>query len=417
VNTLKFEDLPLSKHVLKAIAKMGYSEATPIQSSAIPLIADGKDVTGLAMTGTGKTAAFALPLIDKINPADKCIQALIICPTRELAMQVSGEITKFLAFKKEVSVLPVYGGQPIERQMNALRRGVHIIVSTPGRLMDHINRRSISLKNVTCVVLDEADEMMDMGFRKDIEKILQSTPTTRQTVTFSATMPTSVLQLIKKYQKNPELIQVSSPDAAADTVEQHYYEVDNRNKVTLLKHILKNQNPYLSLVFCNTKYKVDEIAKRLQQHGILTESLHGNVSQPKRNRVMKKFRSGDVQVVVATDVAARGIDVPNIDIIFNYDIPKDEKSYVHRIGRTGRAGKSGHAISFVSPQDAFSFRHVKRCIETTITQQKLPFIQEPSSEQYKDNSHKRSSAQPRRAYGNFNSRPNRNGSKRPRISR
>jgi len=373
-NTLKFENLNLSQETLRAIAKMGYIEAYPIQTQAIPLIIEGRDVTGLAMTGTGKTAAFGLPLIDKINQNSKAVQALIICPTRELAIQVSGEINKFLRYKTNISVLPVYGGQSIEGQLRVLKKGVQIIVGTPGRLIDHINRNSINLSSISIVILDEADEMMDMGFRNDIEKILQKTPTSRQTITFSATMPRVILELIKKYQKNPELIQVSNENSAATTVAQHYFEIESNHKFFLLRTMLDQHNPYLAIVFCNTKYKVDNVANKLKQCGYHAEALHGNISQPKRNKIMNKFRTGDIQILVATDVAARGIDVPNIDIIFNFEIPNDEKSYVHRIGRTGRAGKTGLALNFVSPRDISAFRHINRCIYADIIRQQLPTL-------------------------------------------
>ncbi len=368
----KFEDLHLSKEILKAIVQMGYSQAYPIQSQTIPLILKGKDVIGLAMTGTGKTASFALPLIEKIDPNDKKVQALIVCPTRELAIQASGEINKFLRYKKNISVLPIYGGQAIEGQIRALKKGVQIIVGTPGRLMDHIDRRTISLSDVSIVVLDEADEMLNMGFRGDIEKILQKTPTSRQTVTFSATMPRAILDLIKKYQKNPELIKVSNENAAATTVAQHYFQVESGKKLSLLKMLLAEHNPYLAIVFCNTKYKVDSVVRKLREYGHDAEALHGDIKQEKRTRIMKRFRSGKIQVLVATDVAARGIDVPNIDIIFNFEIPNDEKLYVHRIGRTGRAGKSGLALNFIAQRDVPAFKNINKSIDVEIIRKDLP---------------------------------------------
>lgn len=368
-NKIKFEDLHLSQEVLKAISEMGFTQASPIQSQAIPLIMEGHDVTGLAMTGTGKTAAFGLPLIDKIDSSKKNLQALIICPTRELAIQVSVEFKKFLKYKKNISVLPVYGGQPIERQLYEIRRGPQIIVGTPGRLIDHLNRNSFNLNSISTVILDEADEMMNMGFRPDIEKILQRTPKTRQTITFSATMPQDILDLVKKHQKNPQLVKVSDEKSTATTVEQYYFEIDHQNKLELLISLLKEHNPFLSIVFCNTKRKVDNVSAKLHKHGFTVQGIHGDISQPKRNRIMDQFRSGKIQILVATDVAARGIDVPNIDIIFNYEIPDDEKSYVHRIGRTGRAGKTGKAFSFVSDRDFYSFRNIKSYTKTNIIKQ------------------------------------------------
>lgn len=385
-NKIKFEELNLSKEVLKAITEMGFTEASPIQSQAIPFIKQGCDVTGLAMTGTGKTAAYSLPLIDKIEEQKKNIQALIVCPTRELAIQVSVEINKFLKYKKGISVLPVYGGQPIERQMQALRRGPQIVVGTPGRLIDHLNRNSISLNTISTVILDEADEMMNMGFRTDIEKILQKTPKTRQTITFSATMPKDILDLVKKHQKDPKLVQVSNEKSTATTVEQYYYEIENQNKLELLISLLNQHNPYLAIIFCNTKRKVDNISTKLKKHGFSVDGIHGDISQPRRNKIMERFRAGNTQILVATDVAARGIDVPNIDIIFNYEIPDDEKSYVHRIGRTGRAGKAGKAFSFVSDQDFYAFRNIKNYTKTNIILQKFtPTEQVQTAEQPQQN--------------------------------
>lgn len=387
VNTTKFDELSLSPELLKATADMGFTEASPIQARAIPLIVAGKDVVGLAMTGTGKTAAFSLPLIDKIDPFQKHSQALILCPTRELAIQVCSEITKFLKYKKNISVLAVYGGQLIDTQLRALRKGVQIIVGTPGRLIDHIERRSINLSTISSVVLDEADEMLDMGFRPDIEKILQRTPASRQTVMFSATMPSDIVELVKKYQKDPQMVQVSNKNSAATTVEQHYYEVRSGDRFALLQSIMQKNNPYLSIVFCNTKHRVDDVTHKLMRLGISAEALHSDIRQAKRNKIMSRFRSGDLQVLVATDVAARGIDIPNIDIIFNFEIPKDEKSYVHRIGRTGRAGKNGLAVSFVSERDGFAFRNIKRCIQANLIRQAVPVLPQQSAEPRYESSH------------------------------
>jgi len=366
---IKFEDLNLSKEVLKAISDIGYTEASPIQAQAIPFIMQGHDVTGLAMTGTGKTAAFCLPLVDKIDNKKKNVQALIVCPTRELAIQVSVELNKYLKYKPGISVIAVYGGQPIDRQLYALRRGPQVVVGTPGRLLDHLDRRSIDLNGITTVILDEADEMMNMGFRTDIEKILTKTPKTRQTITFSATMPRDILDLVKRHQKDPKLVQVSNEKSTATTVEQYYYEIENQNKLELLVKLLNEHNPYLAIVFCNTKRKVDNIAIKLRKYGFSVEGIHGDISQPKRNQIMDRFRAGKIQILIATDVAARGIDVPNIDIIFNYEIPDDEKSYVHRIGRTGRAGKVGKSFSFVSEYDFYSFRNIRNYTKTNVTLQ------------------------------------------------
>lgn len=372
---VKFEELQLSQDILKAIADMGFVEASPIQEQAIPFIVSGQDVTGLAMTGTGKTAAFGLPLLDKIDSQNRNTQALILCPTRELAIQISSELVKYAKYKKRISILPVYGGQPIERQLYALSRGVQIVVGTPGRLLDHMDRGTLNLGSIKMVVLDEADEMLNMGFRADIETILKSLPKERQTITFSATMSKDILDLVKKYQRQPEIVKVSNDNSTAITVEQLYYEVECHNKLALLIKLMQQHNPYLAVVFCNTKRKVDNLTTKLKRSGFSVEGLHGDISQPKRNRVMDRFRAGHVQVLVATDVAARGIDVPNIDVVFNFELPKEEKAYVHRIGRTGRAGKAGKAISFVGENERYSFREIRRYTNANFIHQAMPSLE------------------------------------------
>lgn len=371
---MKFDELNLSKDILNAISEIGFEQASPIQAKAIPFIVEGQDVTGLAMTGTGKTAAFGLPLIDKIDLQNKNTQALILCPTRELAIQISSELVKYAKYKKRITVLPVYGGQPIERQLYALSRGVQIVVGTPGRLMDHMDRGTINLNSIKMVVLDEADEMLNMGFRVDIESILKTLPKERQTITFSATMSKDILDLVKKYQRQPEIVKVSTDNSTATTVEQHYYDVPSSSKLALFTKLMEEYSPYMAIVFCNTKRKVDNIAIKLRRGGYSVEGLHGDISQPKRNRVMDKFRAGQIQVLIATDVAARGIDVPNIDIVFNYELPKEEKAYVHRIGRTGRAGKAGMAISFVGESERYTFRGIQRYTNANFVYKPLPVL-------------------------------------------
>ena len=371
---LLFEELKLTKEIQKAINDLGFEEATPIQSQAIPFIRQGRDVIGQAQTGTGKTAAFGIPVLEKINPTNRTLQAVILCPTRELAIQVAEELQKLAKYIKGVEVLAIYGGQPIDRQIKALRRGVQIIIGTPGRVIDHLERRTLKMDNVKTVVLDEADEMLDMGFREDIELILGNTHAERQTVLFSATMPRAILELTKKYQHNPELVKVVHRELTVPNIEQFYYEVKEHAKPEVLARIIDTYNLKLCLVFCNTKRKVDELVENLQARGYSADGLHGDLKQAQRDAVMGKFRRGVVEILVATDVAARGIDVDNIEAVFNYDFPQDEEYYVHRIGRTGRAGKNGRAFSFVVGRDIYKIRDIQQYTKTKITSQKVPTL-------------------------------------------
>lgn len=371
---LRFEEMHLSKEVLKAVADLGYEEASPIQSASIPCLLEGQDIVGQAMTGTGKTAAFGIPLIEKIDAAKHAVQALVLCPTRELAIQVSVELNKLLKYKRGLFVLPVYGGQPIERQIRALSRGVHVIIGTPGRLLDHMNRGTINLSKVKMVVLDEADQMLDMGFRDDIEAILQQTEQDRQTVLFSATMPSEILSLARRYQKNPRTIKIEHEKVTVPAVEQVYFDIDPRMKLELLCRLIDLHNPASSIVFCNTKRKVDDVVTGLVSRGYAADGIHGDISQPKRDRVMEKFRKSAIDILVATDVAARGIDVPHVEAVFNFEIPQDEESYVHRIGRTGRAGRAGKAFSFVSGREQFEFRSIMRFTKAVIEKKPLPLL-------------------------------------------
>ena len=348
MNTIKFSELALSDELQEAIAEMGFENATPIQSQAIPHILEGRDIIGQAQTGTGKTAAFSVPLIDRLDPRDKGIQALIMCPTRELAVQVANEIKKLIKFKKGINCLAVYGGESIERQISALKRGVQIIIGTPGRILDHMDRRTISFDNVKMIVLDEADEMLNMGFREDIEAILSDMPEEKQTIFFSATMPKPILEMTKRYQTNPIIVKVTSTELTNTSIEQEYYDVKNDFKVTMMTNLIEAHSLQLMLVFCNTKRGVDEVVEELNLQGYKAEALHGDLKQTQRNNVMAKFRKGLVNILVATDVAARGIDVENVDAVFNYDVPLDVEYYVHRIGRTGRAGKTGRSFTFVT---------------------------------------------------------------------
>ncbi len=346
---IRFADMELSDEIKRAVEDLGFEEATSIQAQSIPIILIGKDVVGHSQTGTGKTAAFSIPAIEKIDPVLKNkTQVLILCPTRELAVQACDEIQKFSKYKSGIKTVPIYGGQPIERQLRALQQGAQIVVGTPGRVMDHMRRHTLKLNHLKMVILDEADEMLSMGFREDIETILQDTPEERQTLLFSATMSKEIMSLTSRYQREPELIKVSHTQMTVPSIEQFYYEVPMGKKVEVLSRLLDIYNPARSMVFCNTKKQVDELVSALQMRGYLTEGLHGDMKQQTRTHVMDMFRSGNVDVLVATDVAARGIDIDNIEAVFNYDIPQDVEYYVHRIGRTGRAGKEGRAFTFVS---------------------------------------------------------------------
>ncbi|QIB26830.1 DEAD/DEAH box helicase [Caloranaerobacter azorensis] len=369
-----FKDLMLSNEILKAIEDMGFEEPSPIQARAIPILMEGKDVIGQAQTGTGKTAAFGIPVLEMINPENKKLQALILCPTRELAIQVSEELRRLSKYKNNIKILPIYGGQPIERQIKALKKGIHIIVGTPGRVMDHMRRNTLNMDNINIAILDEADEMLDMGFRDDIEKILKEIPKERQTVMFSATMPKPILELTKKYQKNPQLVKVVHKQLTVPNIEQIYFEVKEKMKLEVLSRLIDMYNPKLSLVFCNTKKRVDELVSQLQGRGYFADGLHGDMKQSQRDKVMAKFRNGTIEILVATDVAARGIDVDDVEAVFNYDLPRDEEYYVHRIGRTGRAGKAGRAFNFVVGKEIYKLKEIQKYTKTKIVRQDIPTI-------------------------------------------
>ncbi|MEN2282504.1 DEAD/DEAH box helicase [Algoriphagus sp. SE2] len=376
-NTLKFSDLGISNEILKSVEEMGYTQPSQIQSQAIPFLLQGRDVIGQAQTGTGKTAAFAIPIIDMVDPELNHPQAIILCPTRELAVQVEGEIQKLAKFHRRINSVAIYGGESIDKQIRTLRRGVQIVVGTPGRVQDHINRGTLKLENAGIIILDEADEMLDMGFRDDIETILQEMPEERQTIFFSATMAKPILDLTRKYQNNPEIIKVAKKELTVDRIEQVYYEVKSSLKLELMARLMTVNNYALSVVFCNTKRMTDEVTETLGSKGILAEALHGDLSQAQRDKVMGKFRKGLCTVLVATDVAARGIDVDNVEAVFNYDLPLDEEYYVHRIGRTGRAGKSGTAINFVSGRrDAMKVRDLERFTKASINKMTPPSVSE-----------------------------------------
>ncbi len=371
-----FSDLPLSEEIQKAVAEMGFQNASPIQAEAIPFLMQGMDIIGQAQTGTGKTAAFGIPLIEKIVPFEKTVQAIILCPTRELAVQVCEEIKKLASFKKGIFVTAVYGGDSIDRQIRALKAGTNIVVGTPGRVIDHIERRTLKLENVQTVVLDEADEMLDMGFREDIENILTNVPEERQTVLFSATMSKEILSLTKRFQKDAKVVKVTRNEVTNSNIEQMYFDVKIGAKMEVMTRLIDFYDLKLSLIFCNQKRKVDEVVEELQAKGYSAEGLHGDMRQQSRTTTMARFRNGQVNFLVATDVAARGIDVDNVDAVINFDVPLDSEYYVHRIGRTGRAGKLGRAISLSSGSERYKLRDVTNYTKVVINKGTIPTAQD-----------------------------------------
>ncbi len=370
----RFEEMELSPLILRAVEEMGFEEMSPIQVKAIPIIMEGRDVVGQAQTGTGKTAAFGIPLLEKINPHEKNLQALVLCPTRELAIQVAEEFRKLAMFMHNVKILPVYGGQEISKQIRSLKAGTQIIIGTPGRVMDHMRRKTVKFDHIKMVVLDEADEMLDMGFRDDIETILREVPEERQTELFSATMPGPILEIARTYQKNAEMLRMVKKELTVPKIEQFYYEVSPKNKQEVLSRLLDMYNPKLSLIFCNTKKQVDELTEALQGRGYFAEGLHGDLKQQQRDRVMNSFRNGRTEILVATDVAARGIDVDDVEAVFNYDVPQDDEYYVHRIGRTGRAGREGRAFTLVVGREVYKLRDIMHYCKTKIRLQPIPSI-------------------------------------------
>ena len=370
----RFEDLGLCPEIMKAVKNMGFEEASPIQAKAIPAMMEGKDIIGQAQTGTGKTAAFGIPLLEKIDLKNKKLQAIVLCPTRELAIQVAEEIRNLAKYMHAIKVLPIYGGQEIVKQIRSLKSGTQLIIGTPGRVMDHMRRKTVKMENVHTVVLDEADEMLNMGFREDIETILEGVPEERQTVLFSATMPKPILDITKRFQKNAELIKVTKKELTVPNIEQFYYEVKPKNKEEVLSRLLDIYNPKLSVIFCNTKKQVDLLVNGLLGRGYFAAGLHGDMKQAQRDRVMEGFRKGKTEILVATDVAARGIDVEEVEAVFNYDLPQDDEYYVHRIGRTGRAGRVGRSFSFVTGKEVYKLKEIQRYCKTKIYAQKVPSL-------------------------------------------
>jgi ATP-dependent RNA helicase DeaD len=371
-----FNELSISPSLIKALDKLKIVSMFPVQQEAIPLALQGKDIIGQAQTGTGKTIAFSIPLIEKITEKKK-VQALVLCPTRELALQVREEIYKLTKYKSHIISLAIYGGEPIQRQIRQLSRGAHIVVGTPGRVLDHLKRKTLSLKNVSMAVLDEADEMLSMGFREDIEEILSHTPKEKQTLLFSATISCSVTKLAKKFQNNPSIIKINKTDNETQkTIKQLYFDVDFGKRLDVFSHLLKTYNPQQSIVFCNTKRCVGNLTSRLKAKGLLVGELHSDIRQNQRTKIMNLFREKKFSILVATDVAARGIDVANVEAVFNYELPQDSESYIHRIGRTGRAGKEGLAISFVTSREKYKLKNIMRRINANIEKTKVPTQQE-----------------------------------------
>lgn len=374
----KFRDINLSQSILKGIEKMGFEEMTPIQKTTIPVILEGKDIIGQAQTGTGKTAAFGIPIIEMVDTKEKSVQVLILCPTRELSIQVANEIDNLGKYVKGLNVLPIYGGQSISKQINDLKRGVQIVVGTPGRVIDHIKRKTLKLNNVSKIILDEADEMFDMGFRDDISLVMNELGKNVQTIFFSATMPKEIINFAKRYQENPEIVKVAHQELTMPRIKQYYIELNERAKTETLCRLVDVENPRLSVIFTNTKRKADELVGDLQKRGYKADALHGDLSQNQRDKVMDKFRKNTIRILVATDVAARGIDVDEVDMVFNYDIPRDEEYYVHRIGRTARAGREGISYSFVTNKDRRQLRNIERYAKTTIERGKIPTVEDLS---------------------------------------
>ncbi|NVO84604.1 DEAD/DEAH box helicase [Hymenobacter terrestris] len=374
----KFSELTLSEEMQRAITEVGYEEASPIQAGAIPALLGGRDVIGQAQTGTGKTAAFSIPAIELVDTDSREVQCLVLCPTRELAVQVSGEIQKLGKYKRGLAVVPIYGGSSYDRQFRALERGVQIVIGTPGRVMDHIERGTLKLDNCKMIILDEADEMLDMGFRDDIETVLKKMPEERQTVFFSATMSKPIMEMTKRYQKEPQIVKVNHQEMTVTNIEQSYFEVRGPQKKDVLTRLIDMYNIKSGIVFANTKRMVDDIVGDLQAKGYFAEGLHGDMGQQQRQNTLDKFRKGTLEILVATDVAARGIDVENVEVVVNYDLPADEEYYVHRIGRTGRAGKQGKAFTFVSGRDIYKLRDIMRFTKATIKQERVPSFEDVS---------------------------------------
>ncbi len=373
METIRFEESGIDERIVRAVKEMGFESMSPIQQEAIPAVLNGEDIIGQAQTGTGKTAAFGIPALQMIDPDAKGVQCIVLCPTRELAIQAADEIRKYAKYMHGIKVLPIYGGQDISRQIRSLSSNVQIVVGTPGRVMDHMRRHTLKLKNIKLMVLDEADEMLNMGFREDIETILEGVNTEHQTVLFSATMPQAILDITSQYQKpDAKHIQIQKKELTIPLVKQYYYEVKRENKEEVAARLLDYYNPRQTLVFCNTKKMVDELCEKLKGRGYFAEGLHGDLSQAQRDKVMQGFRKGTTEILIATDVAARGIDVDDVEAVINYDVPQDIEYYVHRIGRTGRAGRSGRSFTLVVGREIYKIREIEKVCNTKIKARRVP---------------------------------------------
>jgi ATP-dependent RNA helicase DeaD len=372
----KFTDLGLRAELIEGIHRLGFESPSPIQAETIPAALSGSDIVGLSQTGSGKTAAFGLPALNMIDVALKQTQVLVLCPTRELAVQVCEEINRLASALKGFSSVPVYGGAPIDRQMRALRKGAHVVVGTPGRVMDHLRRKTLRTDAISLCILDEADRMLDMGFREDMEIILGDMPENRQTLFFSATMNRGVEGLIRSFSKNPQEISIERKALTVDTIEQTYYEVRNRSKIEVLCRLLDLETKPRGIVFCNTKQMVEDATEALTARGYVADRIHGDITQANRERVIKRFKDGSVELLVATDVAARGLDIDDVDIVFNYDLPHDPEDYVHRIGRTGRAGRSGKSVTFVYGRDIYRLEAIERYTRQVVKRMPIPSLED-----------------------------------------
>lgn len=371
-----FDDLKIDEDIKTAIEKMGFKKLTPIQEKAIPDALKGRDIIGQAQTGSGKTLAFGIPLLNKIFVPDKSPQAIVLCPTRELCIQVADEIKKLTRDMDKVQILAVYGGQAIGKQIRVLNKGVHIVVGTPGRVIDHIGRGTLDLIGVETVVLDEADEMLDMGFREDIELILRHTPKQRQTLLFSATMPDEIKKITKLYQNNPKFIKISDSKKTIPKIKQFLFKSDDDDKINDLCKLIEYYDFNLWLIFCNTRRRVDFVYRNLKRRGYKVDSIHGDMTQKVRDKVMNKFRNGNISILVASDIAARGIDVSEVEVVVNYDIPQNPDDYIHRIGRTARAGGSGYAFNLVANYEAHDMVRIRKIHNLNIKNEKVPSISE-----------------------------------------